>query len=323
MYNEYVGLRENPFNVTPDARFFFSNPIYKEACASLLYGVQERRGFIVLTGEVGTGKTTLLRRLMDNFDEHIQYAFVYNTTFTFDELLEFICADFGIAASASSRLQRIVVRCRLERLKDRGIAPFIQHRLYLAGCKHPDVFSPEALDLVAIYSRGIPRIINVMCDNALLVAFGLEQETISEQVIEEVARDLDLAAAPKQVRRLRHTVPQQSETARQEEQGFHQIAEPSLDVSRERQSEPALPRTGSGHKMGRGVEAPSMGGPRNGTASTMHRWRSPGRYARLTHVAHEDGWAQCSYFLWLYCSAASLFLCTLRQRYETFSGRAP
>ena len=69
MYTSYFGFREKPFHVTPDPRFFYTNPVYQEAYATLLYGIRERKGLIVLTGEVGTGKTTLLRKLMDNSRE--------------------------------------------------------------------------------------------------------------------------------------------------------------------------------------------------------------------------------------------------------------
>jgi general secretion pathway protein A len=79
MYIDYFGFQEKPFSVTPDPRFFYTNPSYQEAYASLLYGIHERRGFIVLTGEIGTGKTTLLRRLMENMEPNVRFVFFYNT----------------------------------------------------------------------------------------------------------------------------------------------------------------------------------------------------------------------------------------------------
>jgi general secretion pathway protein A len=96
MYIDYFGFREKPFSITPDPRFFYTNPRYQEAYASLLYGILERRGFIVLTGEIGTGKTTLLRRLMENSDPNIRFAFFYNTNLTFEEILGFICDEFKL-----------------------------------------------------------------------------------------------------------------------------------------------------------------------------------------------------------------------------------
>src|SRR5262245_17743414 len=96
VYAEHFGLRENPFHITPDPRFFYPSPVYQEAYASLLHGIRQRKGFIVLTGEVGTGKTTLLRRLMTNLEDSVHFAFVYHTTWTFDEVLEAICSDFEL-----------------------------------------------------------------------------------------------------------------------------------------------------------------------------------------------------------------------------------
>ncbi|MBM4259067.1 MAG: hypothetical protein FJ147_24600 [Deltaproteobacteria bacterium] len=102
MYLEHFGFREKPFNVTPDPRFFYSNPVYQETYAGLLYGIRERKGFISLIGEVGTGKTTLLRKLMSELREPVQFAYVCYTTLTFEELLSFICADLGLVLSEKS-----------------------------------------------------------------------------------------------------------------------------------------------------------------------------------------------------------------------------
>jgi general secretion pathway protein A len=85
MYTDYFGFREKPFSITPDPRFFYTNPRYQEAYGNLLYGIHERRGFIVLTGEIGTGKTTLLRRLMTNIEPNVHFVFFYNYTFAFLE----------------------------------------------------------------------------------------------------------------------------------------------------------------------------------------------------------------------------------------------
>ena len=107
MYTTHFGLREKPFNVTPDPRFYYANPVYREAYASLLAGIQERKGFIVMTGEVGTGKTTLLRMLMTNVEATVRFAYFYNTTLTFEELLTYTCDELGIAVVGEGRLKRI------------------------------------------------------------------------------------------------------------------------------------------------------------------------------------------------------------------------
>jgi general secretion pathway protein A len=268
MYNDYFGLRENPFNVTPNPKYFYTNPVYQEAYATLLYGIRERKGFIVLSGEVGTGKTTLLRRLMDNREENVRLVFFYNTTLTFEDLVSFACDELGLAArggrlqkiqalnefliaqsknggtvvllvdeaqnltddvlenlrllsnleTANEKLlqivlvgqselevklnqpqlrqikQRVALHCRLDRLKEREVAPFINYRLRVAGYEQENLFTSEALREIAGYSRGIPRLINILCDNALLTAYAMAVKKISAEVIGEVAHDLLLDA---------------------------------------------------------------------------------------------------------------------------------
>ncbi len=108
MYLNFYGLKEKPFNPTPDPRFLYLTPGHREALAQLLYGVQEHKGFLVLTGEVGTGKTTLLRTLLTRLDGHTDVAFVFNSTLPFDELIEYILHDFGIAKAGESRVERLV-----------------------------------------------------------------------------------------------------------------------------------------------------------------------------------------------------------------------
>ncbi len=267
MYTSYFGFREKPFNVTPDPRFFYTNSVYQEAYATLLYGIRERKGFVVLTGEVGTGKTTLLRRLMDNLEATVRFVFIYNTTMSFDELLSFTCEELGLPVKDEARLrkvqalnefliaqlrkggtglllideaqnlgeevledlrllsnletgsekllqivlvgqpeledkldqpklrqlkQRIALHCRLDRLKDREVGPFIDYRLHAVGYEDTKLFASDAIQRIAFYSTGIPRLINVICDNALLVAYGTSKKKISAKVIEEVAHDLRL-----------------------------------------------------------------------------------------------------------------------------------
>ena len=97
MYNSYFGFSVSPFSVTPDPNFFYTNPIYQEAYANLRYGIESKKGFIVITGEVGTGKTTLLRKLMHNLEGTIHSVFVFNTYLNFPELLQVILYDLGLA----------------------------------------------------------------------------------------------------------------------------------------------------------------------------------------------------------------------------------
>jgi type II secretory pathway predicted ATPase ExeA len=277
VYTEHFGFLEHPFRITPDPRFFYPNPGHQEAYASLVYGLAQRRGFVVLTGEVGTGKTTLLRRLMQEFADSAHFAFIYNTTWSFDEVLDAICQDFEIPVRGAARqfdkvqsvntflldqfkhgktvallideahnlgidvieqlrllsnletanekllqiilvgqteledklLQsplrplrdRVAIWGRLDRLKEQDVGPFILHRLRTAGCQQREIFLPEAVKRVALYSQGSPRRINIICDNALLTAYGAYQEQVSAEIIEEVARDLGFAGHADTLRR--------------------------------------------------------------------------------------------------------------------------
>jgi general secretion pathway protein A len=267
MYNSFFGFDEKPFHVTPNPRFFYSNPRYNEAYANLLYGIRESKGFMMLTGEVGTGKTTLLHKLILELESNVPFVFFYNTTLSFDDLLGYVCSELRLKFSGDSQLgkvqalneflleqlkrgstvallideaqnlkedvfenlrllsnletpnekllqivlagqpelevkldqpglrqlkQRMSVQCRLDCLEPEEVAAFIRHRLQVAGGKRRDLFSHEAVREVASYSKGIPRLINVICDNALLIAFAKSQKKISPEVISEVASDLRL-----------------------------------------------------------------------------------------------------------------------------------
>src|SRR2546428_2960963 len=108
MYLTFYGLTEKPFNATPDPKFLYMSPGHREALAALLYGTQERKGFIVLTGKVGTGKTTLLHALCQRLNGQSAVSFVVNSTLPFDELLEYVLEDLGIGKTGESRAQRLI-----------------------------------------------------------------------------------------------------------------------------------------------------------------------------------------------------------------------
>src|SRR5213595_1227311 len=108
MYLSFYGLREAPFAPTPDPKFLFQSPRHREALAQLIYGVSERKGFIVLTGEIGTRKTTLLRTLLERMDKAINVAYVHNTSIDGDGLLEYVLHDWGVASRATTQAQRLV-----------------------------------------------------------------------------------------------------------------------------------------------------------------------------------------------------------------------
>ncbi|MGE0827384.1 MAG: ankyrin repeat domain-containing protein [Candidatus Binatia bacterium] len=267
MYNEFFGFRESPFNLTPDPRVFYSNSIYQRAYANLLYGICDRKGVTVLTGEVGTGKTTLLRRLMSNLGNTFNFAFCPYTLQTFAELLDFVCYDLGmpenpdkgprqldvlyqfllaqqqqgkssallldeahnlspavldslclfldLSVAGESLLpvvlvgqpgltetlatpsldrfrQHITLACQLDRLKPSEIGPFIFYRLREAGSQNQELFPPQVIQRIEEYSEGIPRHINIICDNALLITYTEAKRVVTEEIIDEVATDLQL-----------------------------------------------------------------------------------------------------------------------------------
>jgi general secretion pathway protein A len=267
MYEQHFGFQESPFSITPDPRFFYANSVYLEAYANLRYGIEAKKGFIAITGEVGTGKTTLLRKLMLSLDKTIQTVLVFNTDVTFNELLRVILRELGLPTAGKDRLgmveelndylieqlergqtvcllidevqylsdesleglrllsnletdrqkllqivligqpefqakldqphlrqlkQRIAIRCEISRLRDDEVGSYINFRLRTAGCDNPELFHTDAIEKIAFYSKGIPRLINVICDNALVITFAGSQTSVSKDVIGEVVRDLRL-----------------------------------------------------------------------------------------------------------------------------------
>lgn len=268
MYNPFFGLRENPFNLSPDPSFLFRSPQHEEALANLVYGVQSRKGFIALTGEVGTGKTTLLECLRDHLaSQNVPFAFLFNSRITPPEFFEMMAYDFGLPCSRFTKTevlmalnsmlieqaragstavlildeahnlewdvleevrllgnlenrrgkllqiiiagqpeldlkldapqfrqlkQRIALRCNLRALSPVETSEYIQYRLAHAGLTDQRIFSPEVISLIHRRTAGIPRVINLVCDNALLVAFAMNSRAVTVEIIEEVASDLKI-----------------------------------------------------------------------------------------------------------------------------------
>jgi type II secretory pathway predicted ATPase ExeA len=271
MYENHFGFAELPFSVSPDPRFFYSNPVYREALVTLHYGIEARKGFVIITGEAGTGKTTLLRMLMHNLDSAIHTAFVFNPRLTFTALLRFILSDLGVTSSAKDRLklteqlnshlieqlkkgqtvallvdeaqalsdeileelrllsnletdqekliqivlmgqpeleskldqpelrqlkQRVTLRCRLLPLTEDEVGLYIASRIKTAGYEGKELFVPKAVQKITHYSNGIPRLVNVICDNALVIASAASKKQVSAEMIDEVAHDLKLTGRP-------------------------------------------------------------------------------------------------------------------------------
>ena len=280
MYLEHYGLIRQPFEMTPDPNFLYLGEAHQEGLATLVYGVRARKGFVMLTGEVGTGKTTLLHALLAQLDASAASAFVFNPRLEpldffrvlFDELgIEDVCRSKGEYLLAlnqflierlrrdqstllivdeaqnlsaemleeirllsnletpTSKLlqiilvgqpeleemlkrqelrqlrQRIVLRFRLRPFELRETASYIEERLRLAGYTGKGLFRRSAIHRIQEVSGGVPRLINIVSDGALLAGYSRDLEALDGGIIDEVARDLGLveASAPSSPPRLR------------------------------------------------------------------------------------------------------------------------
>lgn len=268
MYKSFFGLKENPFNVNPDPRYLYFTKQIEETLTGLMYGIQTRKGFLTLTGEVGTGKTTLINRLLEWLHHRqARTAFLFNSRMNTNQLFDFILAEFDIACESKSKSQqlmklnhwlldryrigetvvlivdeaqnltfpvleeirlltnletstekllqivlsgqpeleeklrlpelrqlrqRIMIRCKTAQLTKEETCEYVNERLKTAGSTAGSIFSPPALDAIHLYSMGIPRVINLLCEHALVNAFAENQRPILPEVIEEVAREFQL-----------------------------------------------------------------------------------------------------------------------------------
>lgn len=268
MYCNFYGFSEKPFDVTPDPKFLYLTPGHREMLAALTYGIRERRGFITIVGEVGTGKTTLLNVVLDRLYESTKVACIFNADGTFLEIdLAMALIDFGLANSneTSSKIQaihrlndfaiqqlttggnvvlivdeaqnldrrsmeglrllsnletrkhkliqivlsgqpeldaklnrpelrnlaqRISLRRYITTLSEKETYDYIHHRLGVANYSGSTLFSPRARKMIWEYSRGVPRKINILCDNVLLLGYALRKKTIRASVVAEAIRDL-------------------------------------------------------------------------------------------------------------------------------------
>lgn len=246
MYLSFFHLSEMPFNITPDPHYLFFSRQHREAYNHVMYGIRERKGFILLTGEVGSGKTTLCRAVLAELGQNVQTALILNPRLTEAQLLRAILRDFGLSTTGKDMLklvetlntfllqkmeagenvallideaqnlsprlmeqvrllsnlettrqkliqivlvgqpeldeklsdpslrqlrQRITVRFRLTPLQEEEVAAYVTHRLNMAGGQDRIVFEPKAIHAVFRYSDGIPRLINAVCDHALLAGY--------------------------------------------------------------------------------------------------------------------------------------------------------
>ena len=267
MYCGHFGFSEKPFDMTPDPKYLYLNQNNKEVFAALKYGIRDRRGFISIIGEVGTGKTTLLNAALDQLDENTKAAYIFNTSVTFDKILATTLFELGLKKSDESlskihaidrlnnfaieqltaggnvaliideaqnldmkslenlrllsnletrkhkliqiviagqpeldvilqrqELRQLTQRINLNRyvipLSQKETNDYIQHRLTIADYRGPNLFDRRAQKLIWEFSHGIPRKINILCDNALLTGYGVKKRRITTSLIEEAIKDL-------------------------------------------------------------------------------------------------------------------------------------
>ena len=275
MYKSFFHLTRNPFDLTPDPTCFVPTTRHNEAIAALYYGVRRHKGFVVVTGEVGTGKTLVLRCLLQLLKESkdVAYAYVFHSRLASTEFLQYILADFGIQTSGKNKgemlfelgkyltkrsarqmttvlivdeahhlseelleevrllsnlettndkllqiilvgqpeldakldsyelrqlKQRIALRTHLQPLNTEETKNYIEQRLRIAGAiaNAETLFSAAAAAAVQQYSKGLPRLINTICENALITAFARQQGVVTPDIIEEVACEFRLDVFP-------------------------------------------------------------------------------------------------------------------------------
>lgn len=268
MYKAFFGLKQNPFNLSPDPSFLYRSAQHEEAIANLIYGVQSRKGFIALTGEVGTGKTTMLECLRDFLHkQRIAFGFIFNSQLTPEQFFEMLVYDFDLPCERRSKTevlfalnavlleragkglttvliideahnlswevleeirllgnlenrrgkliqiilagqpeldrkldapqyrqlkQRIALRCTLKPFEEKETALYISSRLKQAGMAEQTVFPPSLIKELQLRTQGIPRLINLVCENLLLTAFAMESKIATIEMLDEVSSDLRL-----------------------------------------------------------------------------------------------------------------------------------
>ncbi len=269
MYNSFFGFDAEPFRVNPDPRFLYFSESHREALATLVYAVHQRKGFIVLTGEVGTGKTTLLNALLQKLDPGVQGAYLFNTKLTLEDFFSYLFDELELepvepfhksavlhrlnhylierlrkgqqtllvideAQNLSAELleeirmlsnletpqskllqimlvgqpeldeklaqpglrqlrQRVELRHTIRPLNLRETIEYVRERLLIAGHDTGNVFTLSSLRAVYRCSEGIPRVINVLCDNSLLAAFVRKSLRVSTRMVDEAANDMDFS----------------------------------------------------------------------------------------------------------------------------------
>ncbi len=267
MYTSFYNIKEKPFNLTPSPRFLYLGETHKEALSLLTYGIMERKGFVLLTGEVGTGKTTIVQTLLENLDSSVKYVSISNPTLPPKDFLFYVASGLGLKTQFESKgtflvhfedflqtllhqqqnvllivdeaqrlsltlleeirllsnmetaddkliniflvgqpelnqklsnaecrplLQRISIRYHINPLNVIETGAYIKTRLKSAGAKDTKIFSKEVIRAIHKHAQGYPRMVNILCDNALLLGYSNGKKDITVEMIEECHNDLQL-----------------------------------------------------------------------------------------------------------------------------------
>ena len=271
MYTQFYGFSEEPFNDTPDPKFLFLAESHQTALDSLLFGINQGRGFISVSGEAGTGKTILIYQLLNRFEKQVKTVFIYLPQITFEDLLKKILLELNLQVSEQNKAslllqfsdyliqssdhnerivifideaqnlksevfeqlqplanletsrsnvlqlvlvgqpeleiklnarrvrqlnQKIKIRCQIKPLTEEESCKYIDHRLRLVGSSGPEVFTPEALSLICRNAAGIPRSINLICDNALRIGFQLSDKKVDVSTVRMVFQEMYIQERP-------------------------------------------------------------------------------------------------------------------------------
>ena len=283
MYEPYYGFAEKPFSLTPDPKYLYRSETHANAFELLQYAIERREGFVAITGDIGTGKTTLCRALLEKTDRHTFTALLLNPFLSEEDLLRGILQDLGVVSRGEERLggrqpskqdlvntlydfllsiaplgaravliideaqnlplpileqirilsnletdkekllqiilvgqlnllpllrspelrqldQRISIRYQLRPLSEEEVGAYVAHRLAIAGGTRSVVFTPAALRLVWECSNGIPRLVNMLCDRALLGGYSARTARIGDEIVATAAEGLDLKPAARSQR---------------------------------------------------------------------------------------------------------------------------
>jgi general secretion pathway protein A len=268
MYEKFYGLRDIPFSLAPDPKYLFRTDSLLEVFANLQYGIENGKGIVVVTGEVGTGKTTILRSMLQSLDRSVLAAYIFNPILSTEDFFDLLAGEFRMRPQQSKasmlrllgnvlvsrhsqglrtvlvvdeahllprhlleeiRLllnfetnrekllqvilcgqpelhdllsqpdlrqlkQRVSLKCSIKTLTPHETGEYIRWRLRIAGCANENLFEPDAVRLAYRFSGGIPRIINNICDNALLTGFSEGSTRITGEIVKDVVDVLDLAS---------------------------------------------------------------------------------------------------------------------------------